>query len=776
MSGARATKGLMGGVAAAFVVAMACRADRLVCQDELAARHFERAAAVCGRAAPGDATAGRLAGRALLSLQRPDEMSRVAHTLGTQGDRAGEALLRGQVGNLKRDFVEAERWLTIAAREATGDRELSARTQLETFTLLRETNRLGEALRALAAADRLARQGGGGASADLTRQIAFAAFDFLYDIGDLDRAERALRAAAALALPEHQPYVHYKEALVFWSRGQTSIAAMDFAKAAALARKGDERLLWSAGISQAELRREAGQGALAEATLEAAWRAAPAAIQVPEAEARYRLEKLRLARTRGDLGTAHQQLERARALGSKSEDVKWAVAYQEGLLMLASGELDQAQGAFEEAVGIIDRMRGRMVVPNLRDRMATARREPFSALFQLHLQRGDARAALAVAERVQARSFMDAFAEALPSANGTSAAGSDLEGGALRFEGLLRLMPPLTSSRLVDARPIEETLAAIGDASVLFYFQAQRQLYLVAIEAGRVRVWPLSVNAADLLVQVSRYRASPNDVMAAKELGQALLPPGALPASRRIFVVPTPALARLPLAAVFAGDQRLVERHDIALVPSLAALGVLLRGPRRDTAGTVVLADPTADLPGARQEAGALAGRLTGAHFFTGGQAMAARLRETPPGGLLHIAAHSGIGEAGAWLALADGKISSVDLIDWRLRPRLVFLASCASGVSTEEGLWGSLGGAFLAGGAETVVSTLWSIGDGTTRDFALAFYAQDGERDPIGALGRAQRAQLASGAPVSAWAPFMVMGAVSEPPAGGHQGRLHAP
>jgi CHAT domain-containing protein len=173
----------------------------------------------------------------------------------------------------------------------------------------------------------------------------------------------------------------------------------------------------------------------------------------------------------------------------------------------------------------------------------------------------------------------------------------------------------------------------------------------------------------------------------------------------------------------------------------------------------VVLGNPGGDLPSAAEEAAGVAARLR-VPAALGPAASAAAMRQAAEASVLHLAAHSGIGPTGAWLDLADGRLGAGQVIDLRLRPRLVVLASCASGATRQPGLWGSLATSFLVGGAPSVLASLQSIDDRATTSFVLDFYDRLGQgQEPLPALTQVQRAWARQGRPPSRWAGFVLYG-----------------
>ena len=206
----------------------------------------------------------------------------------------------------------------------------------------------------------------------------------------------------------------------------------------------------------------------------------------------------------------------------------------------------------------------------------------------------------------------------------------------------------------------------------------------------RLQLRKLAAPAAEIRDLADRFLGHPDDASLATRLGEILLPAGALPeAGRPVYVVADGALGNLPFAALRRRGRFLVEDHGIVFVPSLNAL-VALEAPRAVPAGpAVALADPQRNLPAAAAEAVEVARRLGGT-AWTAGEATAGRLREAARSRTLHLATHTGLGPRGAWLQLADRRVAASEIVADRMGPRLVVLASCASGVRPGREMWGS--------------------------------------------------------------------------------------
>jgi len=103
----------------------------------------------------------------------------------------------------------------------------------------------------------------------------------------------------------------------------------------------------------------------------------------------------------------------------------------------------------------------------------------------------------------------------------------------------------------------------------------------------------------------------------------------------------------------------------------------------------------------------------------------------------------TGLALSGANLSL-DGVVTALELSTLDLRStQLVVLSACETGrgeVRSGEGVFG-LSRAFLSNGAETVISSLWSVDDAATRDLMVSYYTRllRGE-DRVTSLYRAAR------------------------------------
>jgi CHAT domain-containing protein len=268
---------------------------------------------------------------------------------------------------------------------------------------------------------------------------------------------------------------------------------------------------------------------------------------------------------------------------------------------------------------------------------------------------------------------------------------------------------------------------------------------------------------------------------AAIGLHHALLAPvgDLLQDARHLLVVPDGALHLVPFVALAAersdGSLRFVGEEQT--VSYLAAAGVRHAAAPAATRRRrlVALGDPDGSLPGAAEEARAIAALWPGGLALTGSAASIAALRALPPGAAyLHLATHGvleGADPKESYLLLAGqpGRLSVRDLVERRdglvlAGTRLVTLSACETrlGEGDPSALYGSLSGAFAAAGVAAVVASLWPVDDEATRFTMVSFYGALARGMPAAeALGEAQRQVRLDPrfAHPRYWAPFVLLG-----------------
>ncbi|NJL92169.1 MAG: CHAT domain-containing protein [Coleofasciculaceae cyanobacterium SM2_1_6] len=269
----------------------------------------------------------------------------------------------------------------------------------------------------------------------------------------------------------------------------------------------------------------------------------------------------------------------------------------------------------------------------------------------------------------------------------------------------------------------------------------------------------------------------------------------------RLIIIPHRSLFLLPFPALQdAQGKYLIDKYALQTAPSIQVLQLTQR-QRQENSGQEVLivGNPTMPLitipgippqklealPGAEQEALAIA-QIFKVSAMTGDQATkAAIVRQMPRSKIIHLATHgllndfSGGGVPGAIVLansaanspnaqaapnvsqLNQGLLTAAEILNLRLTSKLVVLSACDTGRGkiTGDGVIG-LSRSFLAAGAASVLVSLWAIPDAPTAELMETFYQQlRSNPDEAFALQRAMIATKAKHPHPQNWAAFTLIG-----------------
>jgi CHAT domain-containing protein len=720
------------------------------CLDLTLSHRYAAAAKRCGEvyAAERDPRAGAAAAQAHYALQHEDEALAWVDRLARDGRispgvwslAAAVEERRGRIEDAERDYRRE-----VAVSRAAGDHARAADILYRLFHL--SWGRSGYRATYLLASESL-QEAVESRDPKLQAFAVQAVYTALFEVGDLDGARRALDAAApwieGLDRATRARFLNNR-GTVLAAEGRPALARREFERALELGAGGTHEFFRGVQLNLTEVLLDLGEIDRAADHLAEAWKHVEPGRPPSDSLFDY---QVRIDLVRGDLARTARDLDAGLA-NDPDPEWAWDLEYRRGLLAEARGDLRTAESAYERSTGIVEEMRRSLAFDELKSWLLDRKRQPFEALFRLRARLGRAREALEVADRAQARTFLDAFLQ------GSSSAGAPLE----RLEGLDSLLPAMSQSPVAAPQPIGQVLKAFGDRHGLVYFEAADDFWRIVVTSGKVRLQAVAVRAPEVRRLVEEFLAHPEDARGAERLGELLLPPGSLPEKgRTVYVAADGILGNLPFAALRREGRYLVEDRPLVSVPSLSAL-VALERPRGEAPDSpLVLADPRGDLPAARAE-GADVARLLGCPVRTGREATAGEMRRASRARALHLATHAGLGPRGSWLELAGGRVSASEIVAGRIGPRLVVLASCASGARPGRQMWGSLGASFLAAGSRSVLASLWSVEDAPTRELILRFYSEGGAPDPAGALARAQRVAIGRGLSPKIWAPFVLLG-----------------
>jgi tetratricopeptide (TPR) repeat protein len=371
---------------------------------------------------------------------------------------------------------------------------------------------------------------------------------------------------------------------------------------------------------------------------------------------------------------------------------------------------------------------------------------------------------------------------------------------------------------------LEKIRGALGIGDLLLaYFFADGRLVIFAVSAGGIRfaLLPIEPEEVSDRVRLARSLLSSRETDPARlvpvltDLRRILLPEEAVgevaERTGRLIVVPTGTLIEFPFETLvlrevpsassweeipFLGDQ-----WEVVLMPSAVLAARPMRSSLGEEARIALFADPAGEgpaLPSARREAKTLE------RFFAperrrvligkNATERSAKLAFADSD-ILHFAAHAvwnpihplsssidlrgGEGE--------DGRLSVREILGSRVAASFVYLGACRTGIGGRFGGDTPAAGeafgfaqAFLAAGAETVLSALWPVADRSAEAVASRFY----ERllrgwDPVSALAEAKRGLRKE--PVETgwfakekwdhpahWAPFVIVQGAERRPSSG--------
>jgi CHAT domain-containing protein len=235
--------------------------------------------------------------------------------------------------------------------------------------------------------------------------------------------------------------------------------------------------------------------------------------------------------------------------------------------------------------------------------------------------------------------------------------------------------------------------------------------------------------------------------------------------ARRLLLVPCAGLTGLPFAALHDGLTSLAQRHLLAEAPSLRVALMGLQRPPVAARRLLALGE-SSRLTHAGQEAEAVAALFADGQAFVGADATLATLRlHAGSADVLHLACHAQFRADNPMfsaLHLADGPLTAERAEALALRPGVVVLSACDTGLAGQTGGDEQVGlvRAFLVAGASRVLASLWPVDDAVTAAFMARFYRelQQG-RTPTEALAEAQAGLMVQHPHPAFWSGFVMFG-----------------
>ncbi|WP_328723190.1 CHAT domain-containing protein [Streptomyces sp. NBC_00247] len=543
-----------------------------------------------------------------------------------------------------------------------------------------------------------------------------------------------------------------------------------------------------------------------------------------------------ILRARPDLGDALQAFEHALSLsgvpGQEGDPLLWRPRHGTGgpvriqhperawevVVPMAraareSGACETAISVLELGVEVADLVRAAQNAPAQRRHVQDQRADVYELLIQNNLEQGRTEAAFTAAERLRARTLLDAMStaelrppDAVPADRLAREAALLSERTALERapltdwgrhhqvrEELERLWSAISAhgpaaedyvevrratvsgaaalaGELAGERVVVVSYARLGDGrTVLFVLDPRAGLSVVPVDADSGRIDRF---VADNLGSAGRVREAAIDM---PDLLRQVLSPLVAPLTGltdpgdTVVICPTGVLQHVPFHALSPdGGAVLLDRNPVAYLPSASLLTTLRRRTPHTGRGAVVLGDPGGDLPYARAEAEYVARRLNGVPLVGRAATRERVLRDMDGAEIFHAACHASFDPddpMSSGLSLADGLLTGHDILrqDWQ-GVRLAVLSACETGLGstgrTDEAP--GLSRALLFSGVRSLVISLWRVPDDTTATLMGDFHdlTLAGEA-PAAALRTAMLAarDRPGGDRLDRWAGFCLLG-----------------
>jgi len=224
-----------------------------------------------------------------------------------------------------------------------------------------------------------------------------------------------------------------------------------------------------------------------------------------------------------------------------------------------------------------------------------------------------------------------------------------------------------------------------------------------------------------------------------------------------LILVPDGVLNYLPFSVLSDDKGKLLgDRYVIAYLPAAA----LLTSQNRDSvsAGNLLaLAPAESHLPNSASEVQTIGQMFPRNSLVLAGTRATKTAFKQAAGqyDYVHLATHGSLNRNAPWLSTlqlepdqdSDGRLELHEILNLKLRARLVTLSACDTALGTgyfDDTPAGDefvgMTRAFLGAGSQAVLASLWAVNDQSTRDFMVTFYRYLREHSAPEALALAQR------------------------------------
>lgn len=490
--------------------------------------------------------------------------------------------------------------------------------------------------------------------------------------------------------------------------------------------------------------------------------------------------------------------------------IYWIVLLDRAKIALVEGQKSTAEDMLKKSIDVIEKSRSSITSEAGRIGFVGDKQTVYAALTTLFLADHRYAEAFAYVERAKARALVDLLASQkninfhggqteqikttlvdLDKAEHdltVVAQPQDREGSIKTRSIVLKLKkdlrekdPELASFVSVTTPATAEIQSRIKDDETLLEYYCAGKDWYVFIVTGRTIV-AQKLPSADLEKNIDALRKN----IAARNLpefnqySQTLyrqIFKLAAPAikTNKLIIVPHGSLHYLPFAALSDGNQYLIDRFSLRMLPSASVMIFLYERAKQENRGALIfgnpkLNDPKYDLKFAQDEALAIGRIIPESRVLLRSEASKTNLQNSGRKyAVVHLAVHGVFDQdkpLDSALLLAadknnDGLLKAGDLYNLSLNADLVTLSACETAlgkVATGDDVVGFTRG-FLYAGARSLISSLWQVDDEATRDLMVHFYANRSKMSNDEALRQAQITAKEKYPHPYYWAAFLLTG-----------------
>ena len=490
--------------------------------------------------------------------------------------------------------------------------------------------------------------------------------------------------------------------------------------------------------------------------------------------------------------------------------IYWIVLLDRANIAFAEGQKSVAEGMLKKAIDVIEKSRSSINTEAGRIGFVGDKQTVYAELTALLLADHRYSEAFVYVERAKARALVDllasqnnikshvgqteqiktTLAELNKVENDLSvvAQAQDKEGSMKTRSIVLALKKDLQEKAPELATLVSVTTPATAeiqskikdDETLLEYYCAGKEWYVFILTGKTIVAQKLPVadleNNIDALRKTIATRNMPGFNQSSRTLHRQIFA-SAVPAikTKKLIIVPHGSLHYLPFAALSDGNEYLIDRFSIRMLPSASVLSFLEERAKQEDRGALIFGNPKLDNPKydlkfAQDEALAIGKIIPKSNVLLRSEASKTNLQNLGSRySVIHLAVHGVFDQDkplnSALLLAADrnnnGLLRAGDLYDLSLRTDLVTLSACETAlgkVATGDDVVGFTRG-FLYAGARSLISSLWQVDDEATRDLMVNFYINLATMSKDEALRQAQIKVKKTYPHPYYWAAFLLTG-----------------